>query len=163
MQALVIAGCGEDIEQVLALIRDFLPKIDNWAVCDCLCSNLKIVKKNKSLVWDFIQPYLKSQNEFFCRFALVIILEYYICEEYLPLIFKIYDALSLKAYYTQMAAAWGLSICFIKYPGETKRYLNSSDLDDLTYNKALQKICESQRVEAAVKAEIRAMKRLKRV
>ncbi|MEG1502582.1 MAG: hypothetical protein RR370_04260, partial [Synergistaceae bacterium] len=62
-------------------------------------------------------------------------------------------------YYVAMAVAWAISICFIKYPKETMIYLNDNNLDDNTYNKALQKICESHRVDNETKAIIRSMKR----
>ena len=58
-----------------------------------------------------------------------------------------------------MAVAWGLSVCFVKYPDKTMKYLKENNLDDWTYNKVLQKIMESYRVDDDTKAVIRAMKR----
>ena len=58
-----------------------------------------------------------------------------------------------------MAIAWAVSICYIKLPTATTIFLNSNNLDDYTYNKALQKITESNRVDKATKVAIRSMKR----
>ena len=38
-------------------------------------------------------------------------------------------------------------------------YLQKNHLDDWTYNKALQKICESLRIDGQTRALIRSMKR----
>ena len=72
---------NEDINIILKYVEKYVPKIDNWAICDCFCAGLKITKKYKKEVWNFIQKYLKSDKEFEIRFAIVMILDYYIEEE----------------------------------------------------------------------------------
>ena len=59
----------------------------------------------------------------------------------------------------RMAVAWAISVCFVKFPDETMRYLRESRLDADTYNKALRKIVESDRVDGNAKTVIRSMKR----
>lgn len=58
-----------------------------------------------------------------------------------------------------MAVAWAISIAYIKFPKETMELLKHNELDDFTYNKALQKIIESYRVSDEEKEKIRKMKR----
>ena len=58
-----------------------------------------------------------------------------------------------------MAIAWAISVAFVKFPETTIIYLKNNNLDDWTYNKALQKICESLRVSKETKKIIKAMKR----
>ena len=67
--------------------------------------------------------------------------------------------LEQKGYYVKMAVAWMLSMCFVKYYEETKSFMRVADLDDFTYNKAIQKARESLRLSAEQKAELAAMKR----
>ena len=148
-----------DINDSLYLIETFVPKINNWAVCDVFCGGLKIIEKNKDTVWNFIQKYLKSKKEFELRFAIVIILGYYLTDEYILKIFPIFDRIKHDGYYVKMAVAWAISNAFIKYPKETMQYLKKNSLDDWTYNKALQKITESFRVDNKTKEIIRSMKR----
>ena len=50
-------------------------------------------------------------------------------------------------------------ISYIKQKEKTIAYLSNNDLDDFTYNKALQKIIESYRVSKEEKEIIREMKR----
>jgi len=58
-----------------------------------------------------------------------------------------------------MAVAWLISMCYVKFEQETLKYLNSNDLDNFTYNKALQKIIESNRVDIEKKNIIKNMKK----
>ena len=57
-----------------------------------------------------------------------------------------------------MAVAWAISVCFVKYRKLTIEYLNNSNLDNFTYNKALQKIRESNRVSKEDKEWAKKMK-----
>lgn len=141
-------------------IKDFVPKIDNWAICDTFCAGLKVAKKYKNEMWEFINLYIKSNNEFEIRFAIVMILDYYIEEEYLKQNFEKFDNINSEKYYVKMAVAWAISICLIKFYDDTVKYLSANDkLDNWTYNKAIQKAIESYRITESQKAELRKMKK----
>ena len=159
INGLVIAYAKCDVEERLNYIESFVPKIDNWAICDSFCNTLKFVNKNKEIMWEFIQSYLKSYNEFEIRFAVVIILNYYITEDYIDLVLKTLDNIKHDGYYVKMAVAWAISMCFIKFEEKTMAYLKDNSLDDFTYNKSLQKICESLRIDKNTKELIKSMKR----
>jgi 3-methyladenine DNA glycosylase AlkD len=58
-----------------------------------------------------------------------------------------------------MAAAWLLSMCYIKFPNETTVYLQKSKLDDYTYNKSIQKITESNKIDKETKTYVKTLKR----
>ena len=45
LQGMVIGYSKADITEMLNYIQDFIPKINNWAVCDSFCSGLKYTKK----------------------------------------------------------------------------------------------------------------------
>ncbi len=154
LQGMLIAKTGD-----FELVKQFVPKINNWSVCDKFCNSLKCVKDNKQQVWKFIQPYLKSKKEYNNRFALVIMLEYFIEEDYLAKIFEILNTFNSKKYYAQMAAAWLVSMCFVEYPTETTEFLKTTKLDDWTYNKSIQKIIESLKVDKSTKQKLKLMKR----
>ena len=159
INGLVIAYAKCDVEERLNYIESFVPKIDNWAICDSFCNTLKFVNKNKEIMWEFIQPYLKSYNEFEIRFAVVIILNYYITEDYIDLVLKTLDNIKHDGNYVKMAIAWAISMCFVKFEEKTMAYLKDNSLDDFTYNKSLQKICESLRIDKNTKELIKSMKR----
>jgi len=159
LQGLVIGLVKTDVEERLRLIASFVPKIRNWSVCDSFCAGLKFVKKNKERVREFLQPYLSSEQEFDLRFAVVIIMNYFIEDEYIDRILKLLDGIRHEGYYVKMAIAWALSECYVKFPQKTMKYLQHNSLEDFTYNKALQKIIESNRVDKGTKDLMRRMKR----
>ena len=150
---------NENINIILKYVEKYVPKIDNWAICDVFCAGLKATKKYKKEMWKFIQKYLKSDKEFEIRFAIVMILDYYIDEEYLKEDFKIFDNIKHEGYYVKMAVAWAISICLIKFYDETIKYLKVAKIDNWTYNKSIQKAIESYRISDEKKDFLRKMKK----
>lgn len=159
LQGMIIGKCKADLDEVLALAKDFIPKIDCWSVCDSFCSSLKIANRYRKEFWDFLQPYLKSNQEYEIRFGVVMLLNYYVLPEYAPLAFAHFDRIKHEGYYVKMAVAWAISMYYVKLPELTLQYLRNNQLDKFTYNKALQKITESLRVDRETKEMIRSMKR----
>ena len=150
---------NENIDTILKYVEEYIPKIDNWAICDTFCAGLKITKKYKKEMWEFIQKYLKSEKEFEIRFAIVIILDYFIDEEYLKKDFKIFDNIKHEGYYVRMAIAWAISICLIKYYEDAVEYLKNAKIDNWTYNKAIQKAIESYRISDDKKDFLKKLKK----
>ena len=93
------------------------------------------------------------------RFGVVMAMQLFIDEEHIGELLSLYNAICHEGYYVRMGVAWALSVCFVKFPQQTMAYLQQNSLDNFTYNKALQKIVESYRVDAATKDVIRGMKR----
>lgn len=156
-------GIGNKIEEKLKLVEEFIPKIDCWSVCDSFCVGLKMTRDHRERVWEFIQPYLLSNQEYDIRFGVVMLLNYYVLSDYAPKAFARFDTITHEGYYAKMAVAWAISTYYTKLPKITMEYLkNNVELDDFTYNKALQKIIESLKVEQEEKNSIRGMKRKSR-
>ena len=159
LQGMLIGQAKLDFNEIIKYIKDFIPKINNWAVCDTFCTSLKITKKHKEEMWDFIQKYIKSDKEFHIRFGIVMILSYYIDEDYLYKDFKIFDSIKSDKYYVQMAVAWAISFCLIKFYDKTIEYLKNSKIDKFTYNKSIQKAIESYRITKEQKEFLRTLKK----
>lgn len=159
----MLIGLNKKIEckELEKYIKEFVPKIDNWAICDVFCAGLKITKKYKKEMFELINEYLASKREFELRFAIVMILDYYIEKEYIEKDFNIFNQIKSDKYYVKMAVAWAISICLIKFYNETIEYLeNNTFLDNWTYNKAIQKSIESYRITNEQKHELRKMKKI---
>lgn len=142
-----------------ALISGFVPKINNWAVCDCFCTNLKFSAENKDEMLKFLTRYFNSHYEFEIRFAMVMLLNYFIEEPMLSYIFARTENFNHQGYYAQMSVAWLLSQCFAKFEQRTLSYLKVSSLDNVTYNKTIQKILESQKVSKDLHWLLKSLKR----
>lgn len=159
IQGLLIGYAQMALDKRFDCIKNFVPKINNWGICDVFCSNLKFTKKNKDIVWKFLQPYLHSDKEFEIRFGVVMLLSYYIEDEYIDEILKILDKINHDGYYAKMAVAWALSVCFVKQWDKTLEYFKNSNLPDWVYNKTIQKTCESYRISADRKKLLKKMKK----
>ena len=160
----MVIGCAKtDIDERLAYAAAFIPKINSWSVCDSFCTGLKCTSNHKERMWEFVQPYVAAVEEYAVRFGVVMLLNYYIEEAYIERVLKLLDNAKHEGYYVKMAVAWAVSVCFVKLPELTLAYLSQNTLDDFTYNKALQKITESYRVDQATKQLIRSMKRSRRL
>ena len=159
LQGMVIGLIKNDFEKVCYYLKNFIPKIYNWAVCDMTVAGLKITKKHMKEMLEFLKPYLKSKEEFELRFAIVMLLDFYITDDYIDMVLKEMDKIKHEGYYVKMAVAWTISVAFIKYPEKTMKLLKENKLDDFTYNKSLQKIIESYRIEEKTKEKIKSMKR----
>ena len=156
----MMLGLGKNpIQDTITYLKCFIPEIDNWATCDVTCAGLKFTKKNQETMWKFINSYIRSTKEFERRFAVVMILDYYIIDEYIDQTLKTLDKIKTKEYYVMMAVAWAVSVAYIKYPEKGMEYLEKCHLDLTTYNMALQKILDSYRVSDEKKSKIRMMKR----
>lgn len=143
----------------LELIYEFIPYIDNWAINDIVCANMKCFKKNQSDGYWFIKDCLSSTNPWSVRFGLVLLIDFYINDNYIDEIFIICNSIKSDHYYVKMAIAWLLSICYIKYRDKTLSFLKNNNLDDWTYNKTIQKIIESARIEKQEKINLKKLKR----
>ena len=149
----------EPIEEIIKQVEKFIPKINSWAVCDTFCAGLKITKKYQTEMFKVIKRYLKSTQEYQVRFAIVMLLNYYINDQYIDQVLQILDNVKLDKYYVQMANAWAISICLIKYYNKTLDFLNTTKIDDFTYNKGIQKAIESYRITNEQKEYLRTLKR----
>ena len=142
-------------------IKHYITLINNWAICDTFCASLKKVKNNKEKMWDFLIKYLYSQKEFEVRFAVVIILDYYMEEEYIEKVLDTLKTVKHDGYYAKMAVAWAYSLCFIKFFDKTKKEfeaIKKENPDKFIYNKSIQKAIESYRISEENKNILRKMK-----
>ena len=160
VHGLVLGYLKLDFNELKPFVDEFIPYIDNWAVCDATVANLKVYKKNKTkdIVFNEIKNYLKNDNPWINRFGYVLLLEYFIEEKYMDEIFELCQNYK-DHYYVKMAIAWLISMCYIKYKGRTITFLKKHKLDVWTHNKSIQKIIDSYRVENMDKVILRGLKR----
>ncbi len=158
LKGLIISNI-KDLKELELYFYNYLDLIDNWALCDTFCSSLKIVNQNKSYFYNLILSLVKSPKEYYVRVGLVLLLNYYVEEPFLPKIFNIVDNLNTNVYYINMAEAWLVSECFIKYPHLTFKYLEHNNLNKFTINKSISKIKDSKRITKSMKAKLNKFKK----
>lgn len=160
LQGMIIGLVKDDDKVIKKYIKNFIPKIDNWSVCDSFCCGLKFVKGREENFLEFIKPYLHSKKEYEVRFAVVILLDYYICDKYIDTVLNLLEQVKHEGYYAKMATAWAISMCYVKYPQKTFEFLKNTKLNSQTVNKAVQKITESLKVDSETKKKVISLKRL---
>ena len=158
-QGMLIGYAPLHLEERFFYLERFLPKIDNWSVCDSVCTTMKFAKEYPKETWDFLQKYVHSDAEYSIRFAVVMYINYFIREEYFKKVLQELNEISHPAYYVKMAVAWAVSMCYVFNTEKTEKFLNTCRLDDFTYNKAIQKIIESRQVGREEKEKIKGWKR----
>ena len=155
----LLVGYLKDIDLVINKLKNFVCKIDDWSICDSVCANLKITSKNKEKMWRFITSYVTSNNEFEIRFIIVMMMNYYLEENYIASVFHILDNIKCDFYYTNMAIAWLLATSLVKLEKQTLEYLKNNNLNDFVINKTISKVNDSYRVSEELKELLKKMKR----
>ncbi len=146
-------------EERMALLDNFIPKIRNWAVCDSSCMTYKFMKKDSEEWFTYLMKYTDSKSEYELRFAVVAMLDHFVTEPFIDRVLEVMGRISHEGYYVKMAAAWAVSVCYIKFREKTEELLQSQKLDDFTQNKSIQKIRESYRVSKEEKEALLQWKR----
>ncbi len=149
----------KDIDQMLDELNIFLKKIDNWAICDMVISNCKLIKKHQDKVFLFIEKNITSTNDWMVRACFVMLLDYFINEDKLKSIFSFIENSSNNFYYVMMAKAWLISKCYALYQNETLNFLKNTKIDNKLYNKAIDKICDSKMTSKQDKTKLKGMKK----
>lgn len=155
LHGLVLGYIKIEEKDLLKRIDEFIPYINNWATNDLTVSNLKTFK---NIDIEKIYKYINSNNPWEIRFGLTLLLNYYITKDNLDKIFDICNSITNTHYYVEMANAWLISICFIKFPNETLKYLKKCKLNKFTKNKAISKIRDSYRVSKTDKEEVKKLR-----
>ena len=153
--AFLIISNIKDYEEAVLYLKEYISYIDSWGVTDTFASSFKIVKKNKQQTLSLIDELIKDDYTFSKRLGYILLLDYYIDEEHLGLIFNYTKKEDSKEYYVQMAISWLLSVMYVKYTNETYDFLKDSNLDDFVVRKTVSKVQDSFRVSKEDKEKIK--------
>lgn len=159
LKAFVLAFWRRPLLEKWGTVEAFVPQIDNWAVCDSFCAALKVKASEQAFLLAQCEKYSKKAGEYDRRFALVMLMDHLLTEPYLDAAFEIVAKTDCEPYYVSMAAAWCVSVLFVRDKEKTLAFLKTNALDNLTHRRAIQKIVESNRVTAEDKAFVRTLRR----
>lgn len=158
LQGFVIGYAKMPLEERLSQIQRFVAKIDGWAVCDCACSTFTVGRKYPQEVWDFVLPYLNSENPWEVRFAVIMLMDYFVDEQHIDNVLELLGAVNNEHYYVQMGTGWALSVCYIKFRDKTLPLLQSDIVMPQIRKMAIQKCIESFRVSAEDKVLLKELR-----
>ena len=145
IQGLVISHI-KDEEVFYKYFKKHVNKIDNWALCDSFCSAIKIVRKYEEKYFNEAIKMALNDSEFISRVGIVMILNHFITQNNLEIIFDTLNKIQSDKFYINMAEAWLVCEMYIKFHNETKEFIKKNNLNKFTQNKAISKIHDSYRV-----------------
>ena len=158
VSGLIICYIKESIDIRLNLLREFIPIIDNWALCDMVACAFKFKKAESEKVWDFVNEYIEKNGEFEKRFAVVMLLAHFIDEKHIDETLKMLNNIKDEKFYVSMAVAWALSVCYIKFREKTVDVLKNTKLSNDTVKRTLLKITQSRRVDEEGKRQAKLIR-----
>lgn len=156
LHALLISEI-KDYDACIVAIDNFLPYVDNWAVCDILSP--KIFKKNKTPLLVKIKEWSASEKAYTCRFGIEMLMSYFLDDDFRPDYLEIPASVHSEEYYVRMMIAWFFSTALSKQWDATIKYIEKHRLDTWTHNKAIQKARESRRITSEQKEYLKSLKR----
>lgn len=138
-------------------IEDFLPHINNWAVCDSL--KPKSFKKHPDEVMEYIKKWLKADKDFTVRFGLITLMTFYLDENYRKEYLELPLTVESLDYYVKMAEAWFYQCALVKHYDEAIIYLEENRLNDFVHNKTISKCIDSFRIDKQKKEYLKTLRR----
>lgn len=158
LHGLEIGYSNYEFDEKLRLLDQFIPKIDNWSVCDSVSSSLKFINKNKEDFLNYLQKYMNSEEEYEIRFVVVTLMNYYIEDEYIDFVIDYLTNIKSSYYYVNMAVAWALSVAFVKYEYKVMPIIKQKQLTKDVHNMLISKIRDSYRVDTSKKEILKKLK-----
>ena len=146
----------KDFEACLALLENFLPFIDNWATCDQLSP--KVFKKNHEKLLPYIEKWLKSGETYTIRFAVGMLMQHFLDEDFNPDYLEKVASIRSQEYYVNMMLAWYFATALAKQYQAALPFIEQKKLDVWSHNKAIQKSIESYRISPEQKEYLRSLK-----
>lgn len=145
-----------DFDRVVFELDRFLPYIDNWATCDIISP--KIFKKHLPELIVKINEWIKSGDTYTIRFALKMLMSFYLDSEFKPEYLSLASVIKSDEYYVNMMIAWFFATALSKQYDETIKYIENKKLPQWVHNKAIQKAVESYRITDEQKDYLRTLK-----
>jgi len=155
LHAFILSGMKEYTICMEAVNR-FLPYIDNWATCDQMSP--KVFRKHKQELADMIRVWLRSGKTYTIRFAVGMLMEHFLDEDFDPLYLRMAAAIRSEEYYINMMKAWYFATALAKQYAAALPYLENRELDTWTHNKTIQKAVESYRITPEQKIYLKSLK-----
>ncbi len=156
LHAFILSGM-KDAESCIKLVDEFIPFVDNWATCDQMSP--KVFKKNKQLLLEYVDKWIKSDHTYVKRFAIGMLMEHFLDEDFKTSYLTKVSKIRSEEYYVNMMIAWYFATALAKQYEDTLPFIEKQKLDKWTHNKSIQKAVESYRITPEQKEYLKTLKR----
>lgn len=155
LHAFIISGI-KDYDKCMQEVDKFLPFVDNWATCDQLSP--KVFKKHRTELLKQINKWIKSKETYTVRFAIRMLMEYFIDENFDVKYPEMVAKIRSDEFYINMMIAWYFATALAKQYDAVLPFIEEKKLDKWTHNKAIQKSVESYRITPEQKEYLKTLK-----
>ena len=143
LYALCIFKMSESFDAAMNALDKFLPYINSWEVTDLVAGEIIIDERHREEAFQKVLSYVHSSDEYTIRLGLVIMNKKYNDEAHIEKILDALKAISLDAYYVNMAAAWLLCELYFTDKAKVDEFLSSESISMDKKKMTQQKIRES--------------------
>ena len=155
LHAFIVSGI-RDYEKCMEELCRFLPYVNNWATCDQMSP--KVFKKHKTELFKQVKEWIKSDETYTARFAIGMLMEHFLDEDFDPEYPKMVAKVRSEEYYINMMIAWYFATALAKQYDAILPYIEEKKLNAWTHNKAIQKSVESYRITPEQKDYLKSLK-----
>ena len=146
----------KDYGECIDALNQFLPCVDNWATCDAMSP--KILKKHLPELLEQIKIWIQSEHIYTVRFAIKMLMDHFLDEEYETEYSDMVAAVRSEEYYINMMVSWYFATALAKQYDRILPYIQEKRLDKWCHNKTIQKAVESYRITAKQKVYLKTLK-----
>ena len=145
-----------DFDKCIYELERFLHFVDNWSVCDTL--SCKILCSNYEKFFDYLISCLNSNSVYKIRFVFVMMMNYFINDEYIDMCNKFAVNYKTDEYYINMSIAWYFSYALINQYEKTIYIFENKMLSKFVHNKSISKCIDSYRIGDNVKNYLKGLR-----
>jgi 3-methyladenine DNA glycosylase AlkD len=146
-----------DFPSCILQLEQFLPYMDNWAVCDQTAP--KVFKTHKEELLPHIRRWLTSKHIYTVRFAIGMLMRHFLDEDFQPEYLDLVTGIRSEEYYVNMEIAWYMATALAKQWNAAVPYLETQTMERWVHNRTIQKARESYRVTEAQKDYLKTLRR----
>lgn len=154
LHAFLISGI-KDFESCLRELERFLPFVDNWATCDQMSP--RVFGKRHGELRPCLLAWLDSPHPYVVRFAIKMLMDHYLEEDFDPAYPALVAAIRSEEYYVNMMVAWYFATALAKRYEEVLPYFTQGRLSPFAHKKGIRKALESYRVPPERKEYLRTL------
>lgn len=156
LHSFIVDKKAKTFEEAITLTEQFLPYIDNWAVCDSF--KPAALKQNFDLLYEYIKKWLKSEHPYTVRYGVVLLLSWFLTEHFQSEMLNKVAEINSDEYYVNMAIAWYYSMALVKQYEDTIPLFEERRLSPWIHKKSIQKAIESRQIDGKKKEHLRSLK-----
>lgn len=146
----------KDFSVCLARVREFLPFVDNWGICDALVP--RVFAKHTGELKPLVREWALDRRPYVCRFGLSMMMWFYLDGAFDPALMDLAASVRSDEYYVNMMIAWYFATALAKQEQAALAVIESRRLAVWTHNKAIQKAVESRRIAPELKAYLKTLR-----